>query len=109
PDMIVGGASTANGDPDNLYHILGERGSHSTAILRRARIEKKLEEGRSLLDRNEVNNHYKKVSRLVLEEVPFVHIGFSQGVVAYRSDKIKVSSNIRNRESYSLDIFEPVQ
>jgi len=107
PDMAVGGVSLANGDPDGLYHGLGRMGSHTSPIAVRPGISKLLEEGRSIIDRKAVNEHYKKVSREVLREVPFVHIGFSLGVVAYRADKVSVNAAVKNREAYGLNIFEP--
>jgi len=107
PDMLIGGVSTANGDPDNLYRVLGRYGSHTSSISKRPHIAEMLEIGRSLTDRQKINKHYQEISRLVLQEVPFVHIGFSQGVVAYRSDKVRVNTQVKNREVYGLSIFEP--
>ena len=106
-DMIVGGASLANGDPDGLYHGLGLKGSHTSPMAVRPSISKLLEGGRSIIDRKAVNEHYKNVSRAVLREVPFVHIGFSLGVIAYRADLVSVNAAVKNRDAYGLNIFVP--
>jgi hypothetical protein len=55
----------------------------------RKKTAKLLEEGRSLLDRKLVDRHYQEVSSSVLEEVPFVHLGFFGRYFIYRKDRLK--------------------
>ncbi len=107
PDMLVGGVSLANGDPDNLYHSLGKYGVHTPPMSRRPQLMNLLESGRSIIDRKKANEHYKEVSRAVLREVPFIHIGFSRNILAYRLDKVKVNESVKDRDLYGLDIFTP--
>lgn len=109
PDMIVGGVNSANGDPDGLYHTLNINGSHAPKMTLRPNLSEMLEQGRSITNRDLMNEHYKKVSREVLGQVPFVHIGFTRGIIAYRNDVLKVSTNLKNRSAHSLDIFEPIE
>jgi hypothetical protein len=109
PDMSVGGISLASNDPDSLYHGLGINGSHTPPIAVRPRISQLLETGRSIIGRKAIADHYKEVSRAVLEEVPFLHIGFSLGIVAYRADKVKVNTAVRNKEAYGFNIFEEIK
>ena len=106
PDLVVGTVSIASGDPDGLYHALGRDGAITSPIAIRPRVCDALEIGRSLIDVTALDEHYKTVSRLVLEEVPYVHIGFMKGSFAYNPSRLKVSESQLTREGNGLVMFE---
>ena len=47
-----------------------------------------------------------KVSLVILEEVPIVHLGFNKAVAIFRNDKIDVNTKILRRNEGHLHIFE---
>ncbi|MCB0340850.1 MAG: hypothetical protein H6626_10830 [Pseudobdellovibrionaceae bacterium] len=106
PDLMVAGFSVTNGDPDGIYHNLGTNGAIVMPMTYNRRLGELLEEGRSLTDLSEIDNFYKGFSEATLEEVPFVHLGFSKLVAIYRKDKIGVSANHRTRNEGHLDFFQ---
>lgn len=108
PDLLLMGRSVASGDPDGIYHMLGRHGAIVSPMSRRERVAGLLEEGRSLLDVTQINHQYQQVSRAILEEVPFVHIGFDVDMLAFRSDRVRVAERVRNRKQFHFDIFEPL-
>lgn len=105
-DILVGGVGVALGDPDGLYHALGKNGAILSPMVYRERVGELLEEGRILLDHSKLHDHYQKVSRAILEEVPFVHIGFAYGNIAYRKDIIEVELATRNRNADGIHLFK---
>lgn len=105
-DILVMAFSVASGDPDGIYHALGKNGSIASPIQYRENISRLLEEGRQILDLKKADEHYKKVSKEALHEVPFVHLGFTKAIVAYRKDKIKVKNKYKKRDNSRLSVFE---
>lgn len=93
PDLILAAFSVMNGDPDGAYHCFGKTGAISSPMIHREKVCRLLEEGRHLLQENEVAEHYKKVTETILEEVPVVHFAYVQGDVWYRNHKVKYVSN----------------
>lgn len=108
PDLLLLSASVANGDPDGIYHFLGSNGAILFPMIYRKRVGQLLEEGRAIFDLSRVDEHYKKVARAVLEEVPFVHLGFDVDLVAFRNDRVRVAERVRNRKQFHFHIFEPL-
>lgn len=107
PDLIFGSITVVNSDPDGIYHALGKDGAIYSPITYRESVGKLLEEGRSFVDANKLDSHYRRVSEAVLRDVPFVHLGFLFGAVAYRSDRIAVSDTLRTRNDYRFNIYSP--
>ncbi len=104
-DILVGGVGVALGDPDGLYHALGKNGAILSPMVYREKVGQLLEEGRAILEHDQLHEHYKKVSQAILDEVPFVHLGFAFGNTAYRKDRLKISLGIKNREEEGLYLF----
>lgn len=92
-DMILMSLSVTNGDPDGLYHILGENGSLASPMTLRKKTATLLEQGRSLLIPEEIHKHYQTASRAVLDELPFVHLGFIRKSFVFRKDRIKLKDS----------------
>ena len=107
PDLIVSAFSVASGDPDGIYHALGKNGSISSPIQYRKSVADLLEEGRDILDMRMADKHYQKVSKEALKDVPFVHLGFTKTIVAYRKDKVKVLEKYKKRDETRFSIFSP--
>lgn len=105
-DLIPGGFGVASGDPDGIYHLLGNNGAIATPMLRNETVSSILEEGRKLVNSKEIDPFYKKVSLTILDEAPFVHLGFNKAVAIYRNDKVSVNSRILRRNEGHLYIFE---
>lgn len=92
-------------DPDGIYHALGRHGAILNPYMANERIFDLLEEGRAITEISKIDEHYKNVSRAFLEEVPFIHIGFSKNVLIYNKDKVNVKNeNFRN--TLDLNDFE---
>ncbi len=108
PDVLPIYLSVFSGDPDGIYHALGKNGAISSPMLERKRVSDLLEEGRKILDFDELDPHYKKVSRAVLEEVPFIHLGFLKEMVILRKDKVQVGTNYMSRETGRFTGYSPV-
>ncbi|MBI4669797.1 MAG: hypothetical protein HY747_11580 [Elusimicrobia bacterium] len=107
PDLLFGGFSVYNGDPDGLYHILGKNGAIFSPMMDRDGIGNLLDAGREILDRSQLAPHYQKVARAILQEVPYVHLGYDYKTVAYNSDKVRIAESFINRNNHRITIFEP--
>lgn len=107
PDLLVSGASVSSGDPDGLFHLLARDGAIFSPIIYRPRVSELLESGRRILDVSALEEHYQKVSRAVLMDVPIVHVGFARGMFAYNPKKVRVKEKLRNREGNQLTLFFP--
>ncbi len=108
PDVLPIYLSVFSGDPDGIYHALGKNGAISSPMLERKLVNDLLEEGRKILDFDKLDGHYKKVSRAVLEEVPFIHFGFLKEMVILRKDKVQVGTNYMSRETGRFTGYSPV-
>lgn len=106
-DVLAMGIGVVSGDPDGIYHALGKDGSISSPMSYRKTLADALEVGRTILDEQKIAPHYQEVSKVALQEVPFVHLGFLKTKMAYRSDLVKVKSNFKQREDDRLIIFSP--
>ncbi len=106
-DLITLNSSVGSGDPDVLYHMLSENGAIFSPILYRKKVSDLLEEGRSIIDINKIDSHYKNVSRAILEDVPFVHVGYIRELVAFNDKEVQVKKSFKQREDHDFVIFEP--
>lgn len=102
PDLFVGGYGLSQGDPDLLSHLLFKGGAINSPIFANAKTSPLLEEGRQLLDREKLNLHYQKVSKTLLKEVPYVHLGYNRTIIAYRRDNIQIPMKYRGNDEFSL-------
>jgi ABC-type transport system substrate-binding protein len=104
-DMIGHSASVLNGDPDGIYHLLGKNGAITSPMIQRPRVAELLEEGRKIMKHEELNAPYQEVSRAILEEVPFVHFGFSYAKIYYNSETIETDAGTVQREMHEFAQF----
>ncbi len=107
PDMMVGNFSVVMGDPDGIHHILGKDGAITSPIIYRSEVAKLIEDGRSILHREELNSHYQKVSIEILRQVPYVHLGFRAGKVAFNKEKISLNTIGSSRKEPRIQFFYP--
>jgi len=105
-DLIPGSFGVASGDPDGMYHLLGRHGAITSPMLKNEVVANILEEGRKIVDQEQISPFYKKVSLAILDEAPVVHMGFNKAVAIYRNDLVKVSGRILRRNEGHLHIFE---
>jgi ABC-type transport system substrate-binding protein len=108
PDILVMAFSVASGDPDGIYHALGENGSISSPIQFRKSVSDLLEKGRQILNLEKADLHYKEVAKESLKEVPFVHLGFTKAIVAYRKDRVKLQNKFKKRDDARLSVYEAI-
>lgn len=105
-DVMGVGFSVNTGDPDGIYHFLGKNGAIITKFSVNDKVSNELEMGRKLLDPVAIENHYTKLAEMLIEELPVVHAGFLRRSNIYRNDKIKINSNIVNRNDGHLNKYE---
>lgn len=108
PDILSLGMGVASGDPDGIYHALGQSGAIVSPMILRKSVVDLLEVGRGILEIDKISSHYEKVTKAILQEVPFVHLGFLRTKIAYRKDRIKVKKRFKSREDYRLITFAPL-
>ncbi|MDD2805294.1 MAG: ABC transporter substrate-binding protein [Elusimicrobiales bacterium] len=106
-DVMPMTASVYDGDPDCLYHLLGRNGAIYSPMLERPAVSEGLEGGRKLLDTEKLPEYYSGVARKILEEVPYVHLGYYYRGVAYNSERIKINDSFGSRNNQNLTIFDP--
>jgi ABC-type transport system substrate-binding protein len=104
-DLIIGGFSVWNGDPDGAYHILSASGAITSPMIQRPTVSALLEEGRALVNLEELDPHYQKVSRAILEEVPFVHVGMVSDQILYRRDRLETDEDLLSRSGNVFHLF----
>lgn len=104
PDVIALNSSVVNSDPDGIYHVLGRKGAIGSPIAQRERVMQLVEEGRQIMDVEMIDSHYAKVTRAVLDEVPFVHLGFAKSISLIRADKVQteVETVLRNQGHFNF-------
>lgn len=107
PDIMPLTGSVYDGDPDCLYHMLGRNGAIFSPMLERKDVADGLEEGRKLTRLEDLAPHYEEVSRSILRQVPYVHLGFYYRGVAYNPRRLKVNETFVGRNNQSITIFEP--
>lgn len=92
-DFTAGFLSVLSFDPDGIYHALGRNGAILNPYMENETIFTLLEEGRKITDLSKLDEFYKKVSRVFLSEVPFIHLGFSKNVLLFNSNKLNIESD----------------
>lgn len=107
PDIMPMGASVSDGDPDGLYHLLGRHGAIFSPITERKAVCDGMETGRELLDLTKLGAHYEAVSRDILKEIPYVHLGYLNRRVAYNSDRLHLKESFVGRHNLSILDFSP--
>ncbi len=107
PDILPMTASVYDGDPDCLYHLLGRHGAIFSPMQERKGVADGMEYGRKLVDPAKLAPYYQGVARKILEEVPYVHLGFYYRGVAYNSGRIRLNESFVNRNNQSITVFEP--
>lgn len=108
-DLIPGNFGIASGDPDGIYHKLGRSGAIASPMTNNATVADLLEEGRRLIAKEDLDPFYQKVNRKILEEAPFVHLGFSKAIAIYRNDRIEVEGRLLRRNEGHLQIFKALK
>jgi len=66
-----------------------------------------LESGRKIMDPGGLAPHYMEVSRRILQEVPYVHLGYFYRAIAYNPKRVRVSEKFMSRNNQSVAVFEP--
>lgn len=94
-------------DPDGIYHYLGKNGAISSPPIGRPLVWKYLEEGRSIIDNDSLDESYKKVSRAIFEEVPAIHLAFYRSGFLYFKGRVKAQYNSVNGYRLNLGHFQP--
>lgn len=108
PDLAFISKSVVDGDPDGIYHALGKEGAILTPMTLRPEVSELLEAGRVLTEIEKLDAHYRKVSRAILTQVPWVHLGYAEENTIYRADRISVNFvSIRSRVREPFFIFVP--
>lgn len=107
PDIMTITASVSDGDPDGLYHLIGRHGAIFSPMTERKNVCDGMEYGRQLLNLSQLPLHYQKVSRSILEEVPYVHLGYFYRRMAYNADKLRVNEKILGRNNPNILLLEP--
>lgn len=107
PDIMPMGASVSDGDPDGLYHLLGRQGAIFSPILERRETCDGMESGRDLLDFSRLPGHYQEISKSILKEVPFVHLGYLYRRIAYNADRLTVNNPMISRNNVNILALEP--
>lgn len=105
-DVFPTTISVVSGDPDGLYHVFGKNGAIASKYSVDSKVAESLEIGRDIIKTEDVDKHYQEVARLMLTEVPMIHIGFTKSISFYRNDKVEVSNHVIKRNDGHLDIYE---
>jgi ABC-type transport system substrate-binding protein len=104
-DAIFAPFSVSYGDPDGIYHALGKNGAILCPVSYREPVGALLEEGRAIIGQEKLDAHYQNVSRSILQEVPFVHLGFSKLVAITKKDRVEVGDMTLRRNDGHLDVY----
>lgn len=107
PDLLPLTSSVSDGDPDGLYHLLGRHGAIFSPMTERKNVCDGMESGRQLLDLSKLATHYQKVSRAILEEVPYVHQGYFYRRMAYNAKRLKVNDKLLGRNNPNIMLLNP--
>ncbi len=106
-DLIGFGIAYASADPDGIYHFLGKNGAIWSPTSSRKKVENLIEEGRSIVDQDNLHEHYKKVSRTMIQEVPMIHLGSQYLYLEYNADIIEPTESIlAKRKALNVTLFQ---
>ncbi len=106
PDILPFILSVFGTDPDGIYHMLGKSGAILSPMAYRPGVAALLEQGRQLVNFEDLDPHYKKVNRAIFHEVPFVHVGYGNVVMLYRNDRLKMRTGFVRRNEGHLDVLQ---
>lgn len=104
-DIQIIGYSIAGADPDSVYHVLGRHGAITSPMIQNEIVATLLEDGRQIVDADDLNDHYQKFSRAFLDEVPLIHLGFSKAITAYNKKHVGIDRAILRRNNGHLYPF----
>lgn len=107
-DIALMTLSVASGDPDGIYHALGQNGAITSPMMYKQESARLLEAGRKILNLDMIDEHYKKVTAAALAEVPFVHLGYLKTLMVFRKDKVKLDKSYKQREDNRFSSFGPM-
>ncbi len=107
PDILPMTASVSDGDPDGLYHLIGRHGAIFSPMTERKKVCDGMESGRQLLDISKLAPHYQQVSRDILKEVPYVHLGYFYRRMAYNAGRLQVNEKILGRNNPNIMLLKP--
>lgn len=102
PDIFPMSISITDGDPDGLYHILGKNGAVTSPMIQRKGVVDGLEKGRQIVDVSGLSAQYQEVSRAILNEVPYVHLGYLYNRTAYNKKRLKINESLMARHNNNV-------
>lgn len=105
-DLFPTVVSVVSGDPDGLYHVFGKNGAIASKYSVDQKVSDALEEGRKIIKIDDTDAHYQEVSKLILTEVPMIHLGFTKNISIHRNDRVNVNAHVIKRNDGHLDIYE---
>lgn len=109
PDIMLWYKSVSSGDPDGIYHMMSVNGPISSPMSLNKEISDLLEEGRSIIELDKLDPHYKKINEIFLRESPFIHVGFLKNLVMIRNDRVKSMHQYFSQEDGRLIDYDPVR
>lgn len=106
-DLLPMTISVYDGDPDTMYHVLGRHGAIFSPMLGRKKVSDMLEAGRKIADPGALAPYYRGVAKKILEEVPYVHLGYFRRAVAYNPERLRLNKELAERNEQSVMLFVP--
>jgi hypothetical protein len=98
-------ASLYSGDPGSSGLMLSKNGALTSEMIYRERIDQMVTVGSTILLPNEMNAHYSNLSRAILKDIPFVHVGFLHATHVFDPSRVKIKSKFIHRHELLHDIF----
>ncbi len=92
-DIIIFRLTFLNGDPDGFTIYLENRSISTNTTVSNKKLSNLAEKGRELLSSDDLADHYQKIARMILTEIPFVHIGYLHDCIVYDNTRIKTNQN----------------
>ena len=105
-DLATRNFSVVGGDPDGIYHAMGKHGAIVAPVTKREKVEDLLERARLITDLSQLDTAYQEVSMAILEEVPYIHLGFSRSVVVINPNRVEIRTGVPRRNQGHLHIFK---
>jgi hypothetical protein len=95
------------GDPGALEHYLSQGGSLASPLAYRKPVSDLLTTAQSITEVDKIDPTYQRISRFILQEVPFIQIGFRANAIVYDQSWLKVNQHILNRTELPLNLLSP--
>ncbi|MCK5882418.1 MAG: hypothetical protein KAG61_01920, partial [Bacteriovoracaceae bacterium] len=105
-DIAMLAVSVGDSDPDGIYHFIGKQGGLSSPFFCDGSIEDKFIYGKSLLHREEIDSHYREISKDLLTNVPYVHLGFLHRLDLYNHKRVSITAHTGKRTTNVLETFQ---